>query len=214
MTASTADTARPEQLIHGKVVYLRPGERTDIPLFVRWLTDARTTEYLALNNPIGQAMEERWFEGMLDRHGRERWFFVICRLEDDRAVGSIDLHELDLTNGSAGLGILIGNPADTSRGYGSEAIGALLEFGFGELRLERIWLDVYADNERARHVYERLGFIHEATFRRSLYRHGRFVDDHRMAILRGEWATRGDNAPGVTGDDVRTRPGARAGRSP
>jgi RimJ/RimL family protein N-acetyltransferase len=187
----TSNAARSEPMIHGRLVYLRPGERSDILLFVRWLSDARTTENLALRSPIGQATEERWFEEMLDHHGRDRWFFVICRLDDNRAVGSTDLHALDLTNGSAGLGIYVGDPADTSQGYGSDAIGALLDFGFGELRLERIWLDVYADNARARHVYERLGFSHEATFRRSLFRHGQYVDDVRMAILRGEWTPGG-----------------------
>lgn len=182
-----ADPDRPEPLIHGRLVYLRPGERSDIPLFVRWLTDARTTEHLALHSPIGHAMEERWFEDMLEHHGRDRWFFVICRLEDDRPVGSTDLHALDLTNGGAGLGILIGDPADTSQGYGSDAIRALLGFGFGELRLERVWLDVYDDNARGRHVYERLGFVHEATFRHGIYRGGRFVDVLRMAVIRAEW---------------------------
>jgi RimJ/RimL family protein N-acetyltransferase len=196
MPGDPAGSDRPEPLIHGRLVYLRPGERTDIPLFVRWLTDARTTEHLELRSPIGHAMEERWFEDMLDHHGRDRWFFVICRLEDDRAIGSTDLHELDLTNGSAGLGILIGDPADTSQGYGSDAIRALVEFGFGELRLERVWLDVYEDNARGRHVYERIGFIHEGTFRRGVFRHGRYLDVHRMAVLRGEWTAGGDATPG------------------
>ena len=183
-------------------MFLRPGERSDIPLFVRWLSDARTAEHLAIRSPIGQAMEERWFEDMLDHHGRDRWFFVIARLDDDRPVGSIDLHMLDLTNGSAGLGILIGDPADTSHGYGSDAIRALLGLGFGELRLERIWLDVYDDNARGRHVYERLGFVQEATFRRGLFRHGRYVDVHRMAMLRDEWsaaAGAGDTGPAEIG---------------
>jgi RimJ/RimL family protein N-acetyltransferase len=202
----TTDLDRPEPPIHGRLVHLRPGERTDIPLFVRWLTDARTTDHLALRSPIGEAMEERWFEDMLDHHGRDRWFFVICQLEDDRAVGSIDLHALDLTNGSAGLGILIGDPADTSQGYGSDAIRALLDFGFGELRLERIWLDVYDDNARARHVYERIGFIHEGTFRRGLFRHGRYVDVHRMAVLRGEWTTPGDAKSRMTGSTGQASP--------
>jgi RimJ/RimL family protein N-acetyltransferase len=179
-------------------VFLRPGERTDIPLFVRWLSDARTAEHLAIRSPIGLAMEERWFEDMLDHHGRDRWFFVIARLEDDRAVGSLDLNMLDLTNGSAGLGIVIGDPADTSQGYGSDAIRALLGFGFGELRLERIWLDVYDDNARGRHVYDRLGFVQEGIFRRGLFRHGRFVDVHRMAILRDEWSAA--SGASTTGD--------------
>ena len=197
MVQPGVDADRPQPIIRGSLVYLRPGERSDLPLFVRWLSDARTTEHLALRSPIGLAIEERWFEGMLDHHGRDRWFFVICRLADDRPVGSIDLHELDLTNGSAGLGIVIGDPADTSQGYGSDAIRALLDFGFGELRLERIWLDVYEDNARGRHVYERVGFIHEATLRHGVFRHGVYVDVHRMAVIRGEWTMAGEGAAGA-----------------
>jgi RimJ/RimL family protein N-acetyltransferase len=178
----------PERILRGRLVYLRPAERDDIPFFVRWLSDARTTGFLALRSPIGLAMEERWFEELLDHHGRDRWFFVICRLEDDRPVGSLDLHEIGPTSGGAGLGIVIGDPADTSQGYGSDALRVLLDFGFGELRLERMWLEVFEFNERARHVYERLGFLHEATFRHAFFHGGRYVDLQRMAILREEWA--------------------------
>ena len=177
----------PEPLLHGSLVYLRPGEREDIPLFVRWLSDARTTRFLALRSPIGRAMEERWFDDMLEHHGRDRWFFVICLLGDDRPVGSLDLHAIDQTSGSAGIGIGIGDPADTSKGYGSDALAALLDFAFGELRLVRVWLDVFDFNPRARHVYERLGFVHEATFRHGVFRGGRYADVQRLGILREEW---------------------------
>jgi RimJ/RimL family protein N-acetyltransferase len=172
----------------GRLVFLRPAERTDIPLFVRWLSDARTTRGLELRSPIGLAMEERWFEDLLDHHGRDRWLFVICDRADGRALGSLDLHELDLTNGGAGMGIQIGDPVDRSRGFGGDAISVLLDFAFDELRLERVWLDVFDDNPDARRLYERLGFVHEATFRHGLYREGRFHDINRMAILRSEWA--------------------------
>ena len=180
----------PEPILSGRLVYLRPAERDDIPQFVRWLSDARTTGYLGARSPIGRAMEERWFDELLAHHGNDRWFFVICLLDDDRPVGSLDLREIGLTSGGAGLGIVIGDPADTSHGYGSDALRLLLDFGFGELRLERIWLDVFEFNERARHVYERLGFLHEATLRHAFFHGGRYVDLQRMAILREEWAER------------------------
>ena len=176
--------------MRGKLVYLRPAERTDIPLFVRWLSDARTTRNLALRSPISMAMEERWFDELLEHHGRDRWHFVICRLSDDRAVGALDLHEIDLTNGGAGLGIVIGDPADRSQGYGGDALDALVDFAFEELRLERVWLEVYDANPDARRLYERLGFVHEATFRHGMFRAGRYEDVHRLAILRSEWADR------------------------
>jgi diamine N-acetyltransferase len=189
-------TDAPVPMLRGSLVFLRPAERTDIPTFVRWLSDDRTTRNLDLRSPIGLAMEERWFEDLLEHHGRDRWLFVVCRQLDGRAVGSIDLHELDLTNGGCGLGVVIGDPADRSQGYGRDAIGTLLDFAFDQLRLERVWLDVYDANADARRLYERIGFVVEATFRHGVYRGGRFDDVHRMAILRSEWAaSRGGAAP-------------------
>ena len=44
------------------------------------------------------------------------------------------------------------------RGYGTEALKRSVEYGFNELGLKRIYLIVYADNERAKHVYEKCGF--------------------------------------------------------
>ncbi len=172
---------------HGSV-FLRSAERDDLPLFVRWLTDARTTRTLAVRTPMSLAMEEGWFERLVEVQGRETWHFVICRAEDRRPIGTIGLHDVDLVNGSASLGIAIGDPDDTGRGHGTEALHALVDFGFGELRLERIWLDVYAYNERARRVYERVGFVREGTQRHALYRDGAFHDIDRMSLLRPEWA--------------------------
>ena len=181
-------------ILGGETVYLRPGERSDLPLFVRWFTDRRTTRTLVFVAPIGTASEEAWFTSMSEHHGKDRWFFVICRLADDRPVGSLDLHEVDLRNGSASLGIAIGDPADTGRGYGSDALRTLVGFGFDQLRLERIELDVYDFNEPARRMYERVGFRHEGTLRHALYSDGAFHDVHRMAVLRGDWVGRSSAA--------------------
>ena len=138
-------------------MFLRPAEREDLPLFVRWFGDARTTRTLSAAAPMSLASEEDWFERVVANQGRDGYHFAICRLEDDRPIGTIGLFEMDLRNGSAGLGISIGDPADTGQGYGSDAMRAIVGWAFDMLRLERIWLDVYAFNPRARVVYERLG---------------------------------------------------------
>jgi diamine N-acetyltransferase len=187
---ATSTASGPVPIIRHGSVFLRPAEREDLARFVAWLGDARTVRTLALRGPISLAMEEGWFERLLEVQGRDTWHFVICRAEDGRPLGAIGLHDVDTINGSAMLGIFIGDPADTGRGYGSDALRALVSFGFAELRLERIWLDVYAYNERARQVYDRVGFVHEGTLRHALYRDGAFQDVHRMSILRDEWAAR------------------------
>jgi len=114
----------------------------------------------------------------------------VCLLADDRPIGSVSLFDLDLVNGSAGLGIMIGEPGDRGRGHGTDTLEALVAFGFDSLRLERIWLDVFDFNPGARRVYERVGFQHEGVQRHAIFREGRFFDDHRMAILSGDWRTR------------------------
>lgn len=171
-------------------VYLRAAERDDISLFLEWLNDWDTTRTLALRAPMSGPMEERWFDRMLESQGRDGYFFVACLCEDDRVIGNTGLFDLDLFNGSAGLGITVGKAADRGKGYGTEMLRALLRFAFGQLRLERVWLDVYAGNDNARRVYEKVGFVHEGTLRRAALRDNRWLDIDRMAILADEWRAR------------------------
>ena len=174
-------------IIRGEKVYLRPAERGDIDDFLRWFNDAETMRYLGMRSPIGRAAEERWFEGMLERHGKRDYHFVVCLLEDGRAIGTVGLHEVDLEAGSAAFGISIGEKAEWDKGYGTDALNAIADFGFGALRLERLWLDVYAQNLRARRSYEKAGFSAEGTMRHALFKGGEFSDVIRMSLLRDEW---------------------------
>jgi len=174
-------------IIRGEKVYLRPSERSDLDDFVRWFNDADTMRYLAMRAPMGRAAEERWFDSMLERQGKRDYHFVICLLEDGRAIGTIGLHEVDQESGSAAFGIAIGEKAEWDKGYGTDALNAIADFGFGELRLERIYLDVYEQNLRAQRSYEKAGFTTEGIMRRALFKHGDFADVHRMSLLRDEW---------------------------
>jgi RimJ/RimL family protein N-acetyltransferase len=173
-------------IAHGSI-YLRAAERSDIPLFVAWFNDRRTSRTLGIRAPMSIPMEEAWFDAMVADQGKTRYLFTACLLADDRAIGNIGLFELDHVNGSAGLGIMVGDVADRGRGYGTDMLRAMLDFGFGELRLERIWLDVFDFNPAARRLYERVGFQVEGTLRHSIFREGRYGDTFRMSMLAGEW---------------------------
>ena len=168
-------------------IYMRPAERSDLPLFVRWLGDAETKRHLALRSPISEAMEEKWFEQTVEHQGRTSYHFVICLLDDGRPIGAADLRDIDLENGHADFGIVIGEKGEWNRGYGTEALEALCDFGFGQLRLERIALDVYAGNKRAQRSYEKAGFQLEGTLRHGHFSDGQFIDVLRMSLLRSEW---------------------------
>ena len=64
----------------------------------------------------------------------------------------------------------------------------IVGYGFEQIGLHRISLEVYAFNPRARHVYEKTGFVAEGVLRESLYYGGEWVDATVMSILDHEWA--------------------------
>jgi RimJ/RimL family protein N-acetyltransferase len=168
-------------------VYLRPAEQADLPTFVRWLADAETKRNLALRAPLSLAMEEKWFASLVERQGSGNYHFVICLVDSGRPIGATDLRDIDLENGHAAFGIMIGEEKDRNRGYGTEALEAICDFGFGQLRLERIELDVYDGNPRAQRSYEKAGFRVEGRLRHAHFHDGEHVDVIRMAVLRDEW---------------------------
>ena len=180
--------ARAVSPIRGQRVLLRAPERLDVPTFVRWFNDAETISYLSMRAPMSQAAEEGWFERMLAEDGKSAYHFVMCQIDDGRPVGTIGLFDINHLNGTAGVGIAIGEKDLWGKGLGSDALLALLDFGFGELRLNRIWLEVYAYNPRGRRSYEKCGFVLEGTLRSAIYRQGKFHDVDLMAILSDEWA--------------------------
>ena len=178
----------PRPILRSRRTYLRPAERKDIRAFLDWLADADVGEGLANRAPWSHIAEERWFEDLQPRQGQSIWHFVICLRHEHLPIGFAALHEVDLHNGAAELGIGIGERSEWDMGYGTEAMEVLLDFGFGELRLERVYLHVFDFNARAMRVYERVGFTLEGTEREAYYRHGRYHDMHLMGILRDEWA--------------------------
>ena len=174
-------------ILRSEHIFLRPAERDDVPLFMEWLADAAMSESLGTRAPWSRVAEEAWFDELQATQSKTTWHFVICLRDGARPIGFCGLHAIDHVNGSAELGIGIGEPSEWDKGYGSEAMRVLLDFGFGELRLHRVSLLVFDSNARAIHVYERVGFRHEGTKREAYFRHGRYHDMLAMAILRSDW---------------------------
>ena len=73
------------------------------------------------------------------------------------------------------------------RGLGRRILMELMRIAFRELGAHRLFLDVFEDNSRARHLYERLGFQYEGVMRDAASRDGRWFNLHLMSILESEY---------------------------
>ena len=78
--------------------------------------------------------------------------------------------------------------AEPGRGLGKEMLRAVIALAFGELGANRLWLDVFDDNERARRAYRTAGFVEEGTLREAALRSdGRSGSLVIMSILASEF---------------------------
>jgi len=170
----------------GTKIYLRPLERPDAPVLAKWINDERVTRTLQQYRPQNLQTEEAWIDGL---YGGERDIVLgIATKDGDRLVGCAGLHNIDFKDRKASFGIMIGEPEEWGKGYGSEATALMIGHGFATLNLHRIWLHVYANNAHAITAYEKLGFKREGILRQDQYREGRYVDVYTMGILREEWS--------------------------
>jgi len=82
------------------------------------------------------------------------------------------------------------------QGYATEAAWAILQFGFEELHLHRVWSWCIADNLGSRRVLEKLGMKQEGRLRENESFKGRYWDTLIYAILEKEWRAKHDNLSG------------------
>ena len=92
----------------------------------------------------------------------------------------------------ADTGIPIGRIyiADTEmrgKGYGEEALKAILKWAFEDMNCERVTLDHFNDNMIAAALYEKVGFVREGVMRHGGKKNGQYVDLCLMAMLRKEY---------------------------
>jgi RimJ/RimL family protein N-acetyltransferase len=74
------------------------------------------------------------------------------------------------------------------RGLGRSMLKEVMRIAFRELGAHRLFLDVFEDNARARHLYESLGFQYEGVMREAAQRDGRWCNLRLMSILESEYA--------------------------
>ena len=154
------------------------------PEVLRLTGSVHTTDEANSSPPRLDPATRQWYESRADQP--DRLDLAIVDPTTGICVGEAVLNDLDAANGSCNFRILIGD-AGRDRGIGSAAIRLLRDHAFGTTGLNRIELEVYAFNPRARHVYERCGFIFEG-LRRSAHKFdGEYIDAIMMSMLRSDW---------------------------
>ena len=103
------------------------------------------------------------------------------RLRDQVSYGFSSLHEAD-------IGYEL-DPAYWGRGYATEAVSALVDFGFSQRSLHRVWTYCIADNEPSWRLMERIGMRREGLLKQNVLHQGQWADTLVYGLVAEEWAS-------------------------
>ena len=173
--------------LKGKKVYLAALERADCKKLYE------DDEY-DFDNPtesisFGQSVEnaDKWFEEIQKLLQENVNIRLGIFLHDGTVIGNVALQSIDDKNRSCSVGIGIAKIENRSKGYGSEAIRLILNYGFFNLGMERIEADTWEINIPSQKALEKLGFVLEGLKRKAIYFGGKRYDLLNYSLLADEW---------------------------
>jgi RimJ/RimL family protein N-acetyltransferase len=169
------DPVRRQFLVAGDVVILRALEPDDLERCYRWMNDPEIVRTLKHRYPMAFHKEAEWIQRAVNPSFQER-HFAIERRDNRTHIGNASLHDIDWISRTAILGLFIGEPSAWNKGFGSDAVRAIVRFAFEEMNLQKLRIQVFDYNERARHVLMANGFVEEGKLAREFYREGVFHD--------------------------------------
>src|SRR4051794_30745882 len=170
----------------GDLVVLRPVGVADAPALFSGVLDPEVARLTGTRTTFSVEELERWYASRAEYH--DRLDLAIVERGTGECVGEAVLNDLDASNRSCSFRIALFGRRFFGRGLGAEASRMILSHAFDVVGVHRVELEVYAFNPRARHVYEKIGFVHEGTKRDALRWDGEWIDAHTMAVLAHEWA--------------------------
>jgi RimJ/RimL family protein N-acetyltransferase len=168
-----------------ETVTLGPLLDSDLPVLFKWINQPDQVHWNSAYRPVSETDHRAWFESIRKRE--DLVIFAIRTVQDNQLIGSCQLHHIDPVHRTAELQIRIGEVDERGRGNGTEAVRQLLRFGFRDLNLHRVYLNVFATNAAAIRTYEKAGFKREGVLREAAHIDGRYVDIVVMGILRPEF---------------------------
>ena len=132
---------------------------------------------------------QRFVQMFLDQQGeqpRHKFQLAVVLKDTGQLIGNCGIRKASTGAHEADIGYEL-SPDHWGHGYATEAARAIVQFGFAELRVHRIWAWCIADNVASARVLEKIGLKLEGRLRDKEYFKGRWWDTLMYAILEDEW---------------------------
>lgn len=135
------------------IIYVRPSFDL-VPQYLEMVNDIENVaKFIGERRTLLTEQDE--IDYIKDKMDKDATMFSMLEKDTREFIGNIEF--FNRVDDEAEWGIVITTKMQ-NKGYGKEALRRSVEYGFNELDLKRIYLEVYANNPRAIHIYENCGF--------------------------------------------------------
>lgn len=190
-----ADLTRGLPTLETDRLRLRQLRRADVPALFEIFSDPLVMQFWS-SDPLPDAAAAHALLDEIEeaRVGGTLFQWGIALNEDDRVVGTTTLASWDRVHRRAELGFALRRDC-WGRGFGTEAVGRIVRFGFHDLDLHRLEADADPRNEASLRILKKIGFQEEGFLRQRYLLAGEPQDAVFLGLLRSEWMQAPDSAP-------------------
>jgi RimJ/RimL family protein N-acetyltransferase len=162
-------------VIYGDKIKLRAIESEDNEFLLEMMNDPDIEMMVGgYSQPESMAEQMKWFTRLESKSSILRC--IIANKENDKAIGTLILNDIDMKNGTGHIHIKIANGSERGKGYGTDAINTMVKYAFSELRLNCVFANILAYNEPSVHLFEKCGFTRDGILRARVFKQGQYVD--------------------------------------
>lgn len=173
--------------ISGEKVVLRALESCDSEMLYSIINDPET-EYMlgGASFPVSTKAQNDWLNMLKNDSGTLRC--AIVPHGELAAVGTVILSDIDYRNGTAEVHIKLCPDGVRGKGYGTDAVSALTEYAFFELRLNCVYARISEENQISQRLFEKCGFKKEGVMRSRMFKRGKYINWISYSVLSAEYA--------------------------
>lgn len=172
-------------MLENNEIYLKSIEREDLKERINWINNINNHEILGFDWPISLAKTEKWFQNQLSDSSKLN--FSIFLKDTNKIIGMTGLLNIDIRNLKAEFYVTIGDEKYRGKGFARQIIELVLEYGFLELGLNKIYLTTFEENKKAQKIYEKNNFKLEGILRKDKFHMGQLKNIYVYSILKDEW---------------------------
>lgn len=175
----------PERLETPRLI-LRPFTMSDLDDVWAYASDPEVTRYTIFDFHQDRTTTEEYLSSVLTRSTGDSHLFALEHRETHRVLGGCSIRNLDRRNSHAEMGYALAR-AYWNQGYATEAVRAVIAFGFRELDLNRVEAKCVPQHTASWRVMHKAGMTYEGILRQAEFFKGKFQDLAVYSILRSEW---------------------------